>query len=212
MSASQAERRGFNPRLPLQLIMPEWFESRTSHTPMWLKKVLAIMIIILLIAMCYVIFWYKRIHSYDKIIRSAANTYNIDPNLIRAIIWQESAFNPSRVGKAGEIGLMQITEAAALDWAKATKQPMPSRNALFDPSNNVFIGSWYISRALNYWQNKPYPLPYALAEYNAGRSNALRWAKNDVNDPNTFWQNITFPITKKYVRDIVSRYRKSTKQ
>jgi soluble lytic murein transglycosylase len=192
--------------------MPHWFKQKAS-TSVITQKALVLLFIIFVIAILYVIFYYKQIHAYDKIIYNAASTYAIDPHLIRAIIWQESAFKATRVGRAGEIGLMQITEGAACDWAKATKSPVPSRNILFDPSNNVYIGSWYLGRALNYWQqNKPSPLPYALAEYNAGRSNVVRWAKNDGGDPNIFWENITFPLTKKYVREITSRYRKFTRQ
>ena len=59
------------------------------------------------------------------------------------------------------------------------------------------------------WSGKVNPVPYALAEYNAGRSNALRWAARDQNDPNVFWNEITYPSTRRYVRDILCNYRRS---
>lgn len=46
----------------------------------------------------------KILHAVSK----AADKYNFDPNLILAIIEVESNFNPKALGKAGEIGLMQL--------------------------------------------------------------------------------------------------------
>ena len=46
----------------------------------------------------------KILHAVNK----AADKYNFDPNLILAIIEVESNFNVKALGKAGEIGLMQL--------------------------------------------------------------------------------------------------------
>lgn len=151
---------------------------------------------------------YLRDHNYDAAINNAARAHNIPPELIRAVIRQESRFDHKCVGKAGEIGLMQLTKGAAADWSAATGKPKLRKHQLFNPEINIDVGTWYLSRARTYWSAKPDPLPYALAEYNAGRSNALRWSKNDKNDPNIFWHNITYPVTKNYVRVILQDYRK----
>jgi soluble lytic murein transglycosylase-like protein len=39
------------------------------------------------------------------------------------------------------------------------------------------------------------PLPFALAEYNAGRSNAQRWALLCGTDDRAFIERITYPTT-----------------
>ena len=50
-------------------------------------------------------------------------------------------------------------------------------------------------------------LPFALAEYNAGRANAQRWAAMSGPNSRKFWETITYPTTKKYIHDILKRYR-----
>lgn len=149
---------------------------------------------------------YWRFHRFDGAIRDASAAYGVDPALIRAIIWRESRFDPGALGKAGEVGLMQVTPVAAGEWAAAEKRPKPSRHDLLDPKTNTRAGAWYIGRAIRRWSARPDPLPFALAEYNAGLSNADRWAMNAV-DSVEFWNRIGFPTTKRYVEDILKRYR-----
>ena len=113
--------------------------------------------------------------KYDKIIHAAAAKHGVDPMLVKAIIFTESTFIPSKVGKDGEIGLMQIRTAAATDWATAKGIPLPSKTEMHNPELNIEIGTWYITRALKRWYNNPDFLRMALAEYNAGRSRLLEW-------------------------------------
>jgi len=153
--------------------------------------------------------FYYHLHAYDDIIAETGRAYGVDAGLIRAVIWQESHFYRRHVGKHMEIGLMQVTPNAVRDWAAATRTPVPLRQDLFKPEINIRAGTWYLHRAIQYWSAKPNPLPYALAEYNAGRSNALRWAAHDQNDPNVFWNEITYKSTRRYVQDIMCNCRRN---
>src|ERR1043165_6858468 len=60
-------------------------------------------------------------HSQDAAILAAARKYGVDPALVKAVVWRESWFNPHAKGRKGEIGLMQIREEAAGEWAKAER-------------------------------------------------------------------------------------------
>jgi soluble lytic murein transglycosylase len=167
-----------------------------------------VLLTILVLALVFGFFRYRRMHAYDELIAQISMNHDINPKLIRAIIWQESRFRYNCRGKHGEIGLMQVTEDAANEWASAHGLPKIRKDDLFIPETNIEAGTWYLKRSVNYWSNKANPLPYALAEYNAGRSNAVRWAASDGNDVNKFWDSITYPATKRYVRDILNRYRR----
>ena len=149
----------------------------------------------------------RRIHRYDEFITQAGRKYGVDARLISAVIWQESRFHPDRIGTKNEVGLMQVTDAAAAEWAKAQEIPAFRREMLFDPATNIDAGTWYLARALRRWKHCPDPVPFALAEYNAGRSNARRWAKISGTDAKLFWESITYPTTKQYVERILKRYR-----
>ncbi|SVB74587.1 uncharacterized protein METZ01_LOCUS227441, partial [marine metagenome] len=54
---------------------------------------------------------------YNSIIRDAAEEFGVEYALIKAVIWQESRFQKNALGEAGEIGLMQLMELAAFEWA-----------------------------------------------------------------------------------------------
>ena len=154
-------------------------------------------------------FWPARYHRYDKLITAVARQHSLDPMLVKAVVWRESRFDPSKVGSAGERGLMQVTEAAASEWAAEEEISDFQAEKLLDPKINLSAGSWYLKRALEHWQHQKDPIPFALAEYNAGASRAQRWAggREAVIAPGKFRRNIDFPTTRAYVDSVIKRYR-----
>ncbi|MEM1059628.1 MAG: lytic transglycosylase domain-containing protein [Verrucomicrobiota bacterium] len=145
--------------------------------------------------------------AYDKHIAIVAREYPIDPLLVRAVIWRESRFNPDAVGDAKERGLMQVTPIAAQDWVETMDIENFHLDQLFDPYTNIRAGSFYLSRALGRWQDRDDPIPFALAEYNAGRSRALKWVDTDrPRSAEAFRANIDFPTTAKYIDLIMDKH------
>ena len=143
--------------------------------------------------------------NYDAIILEAARRNQIDPRLLKAVIWRESRFDPSTRGKAGEIGLMQIMpKQAVVDWAKAKKRSVPYRGTLYDPEMNIEIGSWYLGRAIRRWSKYRECYVLALCEYNAGLTRANKW--KPANPAGSVRQKISIPSTLNYVNDIMDRY------
>lgn len=150
-----------------------------------------------------------RFQRYDSLIRGVATKNGLDPMLLKAVVWRESRFDPKKSGAAGERGLMQVSEKAAYEWARETHAENFRVDDLFDAKVNVEAGAWYLHRALQHWQHQADPIPFALAEYNAGASRAQRWAGDadaTVVPPEKFRANIDFPGTRKYVEGIVARY------
>src|SRR2546421_2546382 len=62
-----------------------------------------------------------RFQQYDKLIASVAAEHQLDPMLLKAVVWRESRFDPQKYGIAGERGLMQVSEKAANEWAHENK-------------------------------------------------------------------------------------------
>ena len=85
----------------------------------------------------------SRYTRYDPLIGDLARKHGVDPWLIKAIAWRESAFQTEKVGTSGERGLMQMSEGAARDWARAMKIETFVPTDLFDPKTNLDAGSWY---------------------------------------------------------------------
>jgi soluble lytic murein transglycosylase len=176
------------------------------------RRFASVLLALLLIVMVGEVgYLYWRMHQpkespYDPIIAAVARDQGVDPFLVRALIWRESRFDPSTLGTAQEHGLMQVTPVVGEAWAKANNKPNFTPDDLFNPQVNIEVGTWYLGHALRRWDQTDEPMTFALAEYNAGRGNALKWV--DPNDPynhTAFMDRITFPSTRKYVETILAK-------
>lgn len=149
---------------------------------------------------------------YDSLITQIANEHLLDPRLVKAVVWRESRFQTDMIGKNNERGLMQVSEIAARDWAKSNSDTNFEPNQLFNPEVNLEIGCWYLSKALQRWNSQTEPVPFALAEYNAGKSRVDRWIRVALQrskqplSAEAFENSIDFPSTAHYVRTILARY------
>jgi soluble lytic murein transglycosylase len=150
-----------------------------------------------------------RFRQYDNLITTVAAEHRLDPMLLKAVVWRESRFDPQKYGSAGERGLMQVSQKAANEWARENKIDNFRIEQLFDPKTNLQAGAWYLRRATDRWEAQVDPLPFALAEYNAGASRAQRWAGGEESaniSAQDFLRNIDFPSTRKYIDSIIDRY------
>lgn len=147
-----------------------------------------------------------RERQLEPLIKEIAAKYDIDYNLVKALIWQESRFRPKAVGKAGELGLMQISHMAFDDWRYYNGKPSVKFEDILEPKLNLEIGCWFLARAIGRYNQTDNPIPYALAEYNAGRSNVLRWAIGvGSTNSNIFISQIDYPKTRWYVKQILKK-------
>ncbi|MGB1010463.1 MAG: lytic transglycosylase domain-containing protein [Thiolinea sp.] len=98
----------------------------------------------------------KKTKPYLGSIKKYARSYGVEEYLVRALIRQESCFNPKARSHAGAQGLMQLMPGTA--------DMMGVRNAM-NPKQNIRGGVKYLARMLRrYGGNKE----LALAAYNAG--------------------------------------------
>lgn len=178
------------------------------------RKIIAVTILfwIAAIALCWLFYHTSR---YDYVISQTAARNGVDFYLIKALIYEESWFRPSIRGPAGELGLMQITKAAASDFAATKGFPDFRDEQLVEPELNVEIGCWYLKRSLEHYKNTPDPILFALLRYNAGDSRADTWLRLALSSPppagvpfeSYCLSQVDFPKTRAYARRILKRSR-----
>jgi soluble lytic murein transglycosylase len=143
----------------------------------------------------------QRSMAYDSIIWEASRRHRISPLLVKAVIRRESKFSPWARGRAGEVGLMQITDHVVQDWERWSGERCAAKGMLFDPRLNIEIGTWYLALALKRWRGYRDVEMLALAQYNAGPANAGRWAPKDPRE--RVLNRIRFPMTREYILKVL---------
>ena len=116
----------------------------------------------------------------DSLIEGAAKQQDLQPELLRSMVNQESGARPCAVSPKGAMGLMQLMPATAAQLG--VKDP-------FDPQENLNAGAWFVKQLLTTYND----LPLALGAYNAGpaRVNAIEGIP-------------AIPETQNYVQKILS--------
>ena len=176
------------------------------------KIIIGTVIIVLIIAILFVIFKDKLLKilypkTYSEIISVYAEEYDVEENLIYAVIKAESNFESQAVSNRDAIGLMQIVEETAIDVAKKNNIDIDTENIeeeILDIDNNINIGTKYLSTLLTQYGN----IEVALAAYNAGIGTVNNWIEKQVIQADgSDIENIPYKETNNYVRKILRDYR-----
>jgi hypothetical protein len=99
----------------------------------------------------------------DLLINKYAGAYGVDPALVRAVMRNESDFNPMAVSPKGAQGLMQLMPGTAA--LMGVQNP-------FDPEQNIAGGVGYLRQCLDRFGHN---VPLAVAAYNAGPDAVARY-------------------------------------
>jgi soluble lytic murein transglycosylase-like protein len=125
----------------------------------------------------------------NQMIAGVARQYGHDVNLLKAIVFVESRFNPNALSPKGAIGLMQVMPATG----SRVGINQPKKN-LYDPEMNLHAGARYLRILLNMFSDRP---ELAVAAYNAGEGAVLRHNRGIP----------PYPETQSYVRQVMAQYK-----
>jgi soluble lytic murein transglycosylase-like protein len=98
--------------------------------------------------------------QFAPIILEASAEYQVDPNLVAAVMAYESGFNPAAYSRARAMGLMQVMPFHAC--------------ASWDPHDNIYCGVYIL---VNYFERANGDWRAALAYYNAGETGATKYGR-----------------------------------
>ncbi|MEE2688129.1 MAG: lytic transglycosylase domain-containing protein [Pseudomonadota bacterium] len=132
-----------------------------------------------------------------------------DPAFVKAVVRQESVFDPKAMSRAGARGLMQLMPKTAYRVARRLNIRYSRARLTRDPKFNLTIGSAYLLQLLEDFQGSPI---LALAAYNAGPARAKRWQKNfgdperSIEDAVDWIESIPFYETRNYVQRVLENF------
>ena len=140
--------------------------------------------------------------EYSNYVEKYSKEYEVDKYLIYAIIKAESNFNEDAKSSKGAKGLMQLMYSTAKETAKSIDITIDEKS-IMEPETNIQIGTKYISKLLQKYNN----IELALAAYNAGSGNVDSWINsNTLKADGSDAENIPYKETNNYVRKIMRDY------
>jgi len=140
---------------------------------------------------------------YADLVVPEAQSRGMDPLLVFALLRQESLFESLSYSSAAAHGLMQIIPATGQEIATALQWPGYSRTDLYKPYVSIKFGVYYLARQRDGLDGDLYA---ALAAYNGGPGNALHWKAESNDDPDLFYETVSFSETRLYIRRISEYY------
>ncbi|MFW5921634.1 MAG: lytic transglycosylase domain-containing protein, partial [Polyangiales bacterium] len=133
----------------------------------------------------------------------AARAHGLRPELLWAVMRQESGYDPDAVSYADAIGLLQLLPRIARQLGDELGVHV-RREMLFDPTWNVRLGAVHVAGAVRALDGR---VPLALAAYNAGVHRVRRWLDERGDMPlDLFVERIPFTQTRNYVRRVTTHY------
>jgi soluble lytic murein transglycosylase len=154
--------------------------------------------------------------KYQSEIKALAEKAQVDPDLVTAIIRQESVFNPAARSPVGAMGLMQLMPATASmelkrvepgymppEERKMIKQRLGKPASLLVADTNLVIGVHHVRTLLGKYGS---PV-YVLSAYNASPAAAQRWMTTiPTKDVLAFIEKIPYKETRAYVKLVLRNY------
>ncbi|MBL8955655.1 MAG: transglycosylase SLT domain-containing protein [Myxococcaceae bacterium] len=140
----------------------------------------------------------------DLVVKHASAAKSLDPDLLQALMREESALDPKALSWAGALGLTQLMPTTAWDVAAKLKLPRPSQDQLLDPDLNIRIGATYLSGLVQQFKGIK---QYAVASYNAGPGAVNRWRAAQPDAEIDEWvEEIPLTETRGYVKRVLRSY------
>jgi soluble lytic murein transglycosylase len=142
--------------------------------------------------------------AYASLVDVAGRENGVSPLLLLALIRQESFYDPQAISVAGALGLTQVIPDTGMEIAQRLGRSNFAPVDLLEPSLSIEFGAFYLGDQLRLLDGNLY---LALAAYNGGPGNALRW-RDDPNavDPDSLLETIDLEETRSYLELVLTNY------
>jgi soluble lytic murein transglycosylase len=140
--------------------------------------------------------------AYRSLVEGYAETHELDPALVAAVILNESSYNPRAESYLGARGLMQLMPETA-EWVAHKLRESYDAETLFDPETNIRFGCWFLGYLSDRFDGDPVKM---AAGYHAGAGQVDTWLSNPEYSADGALNVIPFKDTNRYVNKVMSAY------
>ena len=141
---------------------------------------------------------------YEHLVEKYAEKYNVNAELIYAMILEESRYCKDAISWAGAIGLMQIMPSTGRELARQLNIRRFRASMLKDPEVNIRMGTKYIGYLNSVFDDNAMLVSGA---YNGGPGRMKRWLESkNIKDIDEFVEKITIRETRLHIKKVINSY------
>jgi soluble lytic murein transglycosylase len=141
---------------------------------------------------------------WENEITEASKQSGVAPELLYAVMRQESAFNPYARSAVDAFGLLQLTLFTAEKVAKEKGISLASHEDLYQPRLNIPLGADFMRMLLHKFENQ---MVLSIASYNASEDAVMMWLRTRYHgDPLEFIEDIPYSETMNYIKLVLRNF------
>jgi soluble lytic murein transglycosylase len=150
------------------------------------------------------IWWAAYPRAFAPEVERAAAQAGIAPQLLYAVMREESGFRPEVLSVVGARGLVQIMPETGRKLARQLGAASYSPDELFDPARNLELGAAYLAELLARFGGR---VSAAVASYNAGPEPVERWlAQHGALEDDAWIEAIPYDQTRAYAKKVLRSF------
>ena len=143
-------------------------------------------------------------NAFRELIEKHTRTAGVEPDLLQALMREESALDPKALSWAGALGLTQLMPYTAKGVAQQLKIKNFRVEALLEPDLNIRLGAHYLGELIKKFDGHT---PFAVGSYNAGSGAVNRWRSERPGMPLDAWvEEVPIAETRGYIKRVLRSY------
>ncbi|MBU8897390.1 transglycosylase [Corallococcus sp. H22C18031201] len=143
-------------------------------------------------------------NAYRDLIEKHTAPAGVEPDLLQALMREESALDPKALSWAGALGLTQLMPSTAKAVAHQLNIKRFHVDSLLQPDLNIRLGAHYLGTLVKQFKGNT---PYAVGSYNAGAAAVNRWRSDKPGQPLDAWvEEIPIAETRGYIKRVLRSY------
>jgi len=143
-------------------------------------------------------------NAFRELIEKHTKTAGVEPDLLQALMREESALDPKALSWAGALGLTQLMPTTAQAVARQLKLKKPSTQALLEPDLNIRLGAAYLGSLIKRF---PGQRAFAVGSYNAGPLAIDKWRADRPGMQLDAWvEEVPIAETRGYIKRVLRSY------